>query len=262
MNLEYRRQILRILQQTQRGHIGPALSVVDIISVLYDHILNFRADEPSWPQRDRFILSKGHGCLGLYVVLAAKGFFPQEALWQVSESGSILGGHPEYGLTPGVEASTGSLGHGLSIGVGMALAAKMDKQAYRTFVLLGDGECNEGSIWEAALAANKHQLSNLVVMIDANRMQCAASTETILPLEPFADKWASFGFAVREVDGHDEEALVAQFQSLPFQNGRPNLLICHTVKGKGVPEMEQNVAWHHKSRVPDAEIERLIASIE
>jgi len=258
----YRKQILEILNKTQRGHIGPALSIVEIIRVLYDHILNYDPQRPKWLDRDRFILSKGHGCLGLYVVLAEKGFFPEEELWQVSEDGAILGGHPEYTLTPGVEASTGSLGHGLSIGIGMALAAKMDKKDYRTFVLLGDGECNEGSIWEAALSASKHQLSNLIVMVDSNKMQCYSKTADVLDLEPFVDKWESFGFAIREVDGHDIRSLKDTFLQVPFDLKKPNLIFCHTIKGKGVPGIENNPAWHHKSRVPTEEIRRLIHGME
>lgn len=262
IGIHQRKQILKILQRSGRGHIGSAFSILEIVRVLYDDILSYDPKNPAWPDRDRFILSKGHGCLGLYVHLAAKGFFAEEELWRVSEDGAILGGHPEFGTTPGVEASTGSLGHGLSIGVGVALAAQLDRKAFRTFVLIGDGECNEGTIWEAALSASKHQLSNLAVVLDYNKFQCYGPTAEIQNLEPLADKWWSFGFEVREVDGHDVDALRATFKALPFVPGKPNLVICHTVKGKGISELENNPEWHHKSRLPSEEVGRLINALE
>ncbi len=261
-NLHYRKQILEVLRATKRGHIGPALSIVDIVSTLYDHVLQYDANNPTWSERDRFILSKGHGCLALYVVLAAKGFFAEDELWRVSDENAMLGGHPEYGLTPGIEASTGSLGHGLSIGVGMALAARMDKKKYRTYVLLGDGECNEGAIWEAALSAAQHKLSNLIVLVDSNKMQCNTFTAEILNMEPLSAKWQSFGFVVKEVDGHSKTELLDAIGSIPEANDKPTVVICHTIKGKGVPEAENNPAWHHKSRLKDEDIEQLLASME
>lgn len=253
-----RQQVLQILQKTGRGHIGSAFSIMEVVRVLYDAVLKYDPNNPQWDQRDRFVLSKGHGCLALYVQLATKGFFSEEELWRVSADGAMLGGHPEYGRVPGIEASTGSLGHGLPIGVGMALAARLDRKDFRTFVLIGDGECNEGTIWEAALSAGKHQLSNLVVILDSNKFQCYSSTLEVLNLEPLADKWQSFGFAVREADGHNLLALSNLFKSLPFTHNKPNLIICHTVKGKGISELENNPAWHHKTRVPTAEMTRLI----
>lgn len=237
-----------------RGHLGPAMSLIEIVRVLYDDVLNLRPAEPKWPGRDRFILSKGHGCLAQYVMLADKGFFPAEALKTFCKHDSFLGGHPEYGTIPGVEASTGALGHGLSIGVGLALAARMKGETWRTFIAMGDGETNEGSVWEAAMAASKHGLSNLVAIIDYNKMQSYGPTEAVQGLEPLADKWRAFGFAVVEVDGHDVAALRRAFAALPADPTRPTCLICHTVKGKGVPPAEHNANWHHKNKLTEDEL--------
>jgi len=259
---EQRKQILKILERSGRGHISPAFSILEILRVLYDDVLKYDPNNPTWQDRDRFILSKGHGCLGLYVQLAAKGFFSEKELWRISQDGSMLGGHPEYGRTPGIEASTGSLGHGLSIGVGIALAAQMDRNAFRSFVLIGDGECNEGTIWEAALSASKHKLSNLVVILDYNKFQCYGPTSEVQDLEPLADKWKSFGFELQEVDGHNIDELRSAFQRLPFDTNKPNLILCHTVKGKGVSEIENNPVWHHKSRLSSEEVIRLLNLME
>ena len=214
-----------------------------------------------WPDRDRFVLSKGHGCLALYVILAEKGFFPTEELWKFCKSDGILGGHPEWKI-PGVEVSTGSLGHGLSLGIGFALNARYEKASYRTFVIIGDGESNEGSVWEAALCASKYQLSNLTVVVDYNKYQSYSSTIEVQDLEPLLDKWRSFGFAVAEVDGHDMEDLRAVFASLPFEPNKPSTIVCHTVKGKGIDFAESNSNWHHKSRITDEDIESLFRALE
>jgi transketolase len=258
---EQRRDILRILETARRGHIGSTFSLLEIIRVLYDRILRVDPANPQWPDRDRFILSKGHGCLALYLILAEKGFFPRAELARFCAFEGILGGHPEFGIVPGVEASTGALGHGLPIGVGMALAARLDRRAYRVFVVLGDGECDEGSVWEAALSAGKHKLSALTAIVDYNKMQSYGPTRDIQDLEPFADKWRSFGFAVREVDGHDVSALTAVLQALPFAADRPSALICHTVKGKGMPSIEANPEWHHKTKMSDKEFDQLYAEL-
>lgn len=258
---EQRRDILQILEVARRGHIGSTFSILEIIRVLYDRVLRMDPLNPRWPDRDRFILSKGHGCLALYLMLAEKGFIPRKELGRFCRFEGILGGHPEYGKVPGVEASTGALGHGLSIGVGMALAARIDHKAYRVFVLTGDGECDEGSVWEAALSAGKHKLSRLTVIVDYNKMQSYGSTAEVQELEPFVDKWRSFGFAVREVDGHDVPALEGVFGALPFESDRPSAVICHTVKGKGMPAMENNPDWHHKSKISDAEFTQLFAEL-
>jgi transketolase len=259
---DQRRKILHIMEKSQRGHFGAALSVMEILRVLYDKILRYNPSQLGWEDRDRFIFSKGHGCLALYVVLAEKGFFPEEELDRVSRFGSMLGGHPESRKTPGVEASTGSLGHGLPIGVGMALAARMDARTYRVFVLIGDGESNEGSVWEAALCAGKHGLENLVVIVDYNHMQSYGTTSEVQDLEPLADKWRSFNFAVKEVDGHNIAQLEEALSHVPFSPGRPSVLICHTVKGRGFRSAEGSPDWHHKAKISTEEVERLRQELE
>lgn len=245
-----RRLVVRGLAGGGRGHIGSSMSLIEIMRVLYDDILRYRPTEPDWPDRDRMILSKGHGCLALYVVLADRGFIPLEALDTFCQRDSILGGHPEAGKIPGVEASTGALGHGLSVGVGMALAARMQKRNSRVFVCTGDGEINEGSIWEAALCAGKHKLSNLAVIVDYNKVQSAGPTREIQDLEPLVDKWKAFNFAAVEVDGHDVAALRTALRRLPLALDKPSAVICHTVKGKGLPFAENDANWHHKAKIP------------
>jgi transketolase len=242
-----RRLIFQAIEKGGRGHIGPALSLVEIIRVLYDDVLRNRPHEPKWPGRDRFVLSKGHGCLAHYAVLADKGFFPVSELDRFCHFDSFLGGHPEV-IVPGVEACTGSLGHGMPIGVGLALAARIQKRDSRVVVLVGDGEINEGSNWEAAACAAKHQLGNLSVLIDYNKIQSAGSVFEIQNMEPLADKWASFGFQVFECNGHDVDDLRKVLRtSVATASSRPRVVICHTVKGKGIPVAENNAAWHHKS---------------
>jgi len=260
-SLQLRRTIVRMLETGKRGHLGAAFSLVEILRVLYDDILRYRPEEPRWSGRDRFILSKGHGCLALYPLLAEKGFFPQEELWKFCKSDGLLGGHPEHHI-PGVEASTGSLGHGLSIGIGFALNARYERAGHRVLVVIGDGESNEGSVWEAALCAGKHRLSNLTVIVDYNKHQSYGAVAEIQELEPLADKWASFGFAVAQVDGHEVEALRRAFAGLPLDPAKPSALICHTVKGKGVPFAENNMQWHHKSGIKDEEIQALLQALE
>ncbi len=250
ISVKYRERILQILEYAGRGHIGSAFSIIEILRVLYDDILRYKPDQPKWEGRDRFILSKGHGCLALYVMLAEKGFFPKEELNKFCSFDSILGGHPEAGKVPGVEASTGSLGHGLPIAAGIALSGKMDKKDFKTFALLGDGECDEGTVWEAAMFASKHKLNRLTVMVDYNKMQSYGKTCDVMDLEPFADKWKSFGFCVKEVDGHDVAALKKVLKSIPFDDEKPGALICHTVKGKGIASIEWDASWHHKSKIP------------
>lgn len=257
-----RRQIVRTLEKGGRGHVGSAFSLVEMLRVLYDEVLRYDPKNPRWPERDRFILSKGHGCLALYVLLAEKGFFPEDELWKFCKADGILGGHPEAGKIPGVEASTGSLGHGLPIAVGMALAARMDGARHRVFVVVSDGESNEGSLWEAALCAAKHRLSNLTVLVDYNKQQSYGTTYEVLDLEPFAEKWRAFGFAVEEVDGHSLGELRAALGRVPFAPDKPSAIICHTIKGKGVSFVENNLSWHHKNRVTPEEIRSLLAALE
>lgn len=257
-----RRVIVRTLERGGRGHVGSAFSLVEMLRVLYDDVLRFDPKQPRWAERDRCVLSKGHGCLALYALLADKGFFPEAELWKFCKADGILGGHPEYGKVPGVEASTGSLGHGLSFGVGFALHAKMTRAAHRVFVVGSDGESNEGSVWEAALSAAKHRLNNLTVLIDYNKQQSYGTTYEVLDLEPFADKWRAFGFAVEEVDGHDVAHLRAALRRVPFQADRPSALICHTIKGKGIPFVENNLNWHHKNKVSEDEVKALFAALD
>jgi transketolase len=258
---DLRRVIVRTLQKARRGHVGAAFSLIEIFRVLYDDVLRFNPQDPKWKGRDRCILSKGHGCLALYALLADKGYFPPAELDKFCAPDGILGGHPDAGKVPGVEASTGALGHGLPIGVGIALSQRIVKSDSRVFVVLGDGECNEGSVWEAAMCAGKHGLSNLTAIVDYNKHQSYASTKEVQDLEPFADKWRSFGFAVREVDGHDVPALRATLGALPFVADKPCAVIAHTVKGKGAHFAENNMKWHHKNKVTDQEVEALLAAI-
>ena len=260
-SIDLRRTIVQMVNRASRGHLGSALSLVEILRVLFDSVLKYDAKNPSWPERDRFILSKGHGCLALYALLADKGFFSTEELWSFSRFDSILGGHPEP-KTPGVELSTGSLGHGLPVGVGMAIHAQRTKSKHRVFVVLGDGECDEGTVWEAAMAASKHKLDNLVALIDYNKQQSYGSTYEVLDLEPFTEKWRAFGFGVREVDGHDVDAIGQVLASTPAERGKPTAVICHTVKGKGIGFAEGNLGWHHRSGLKDAEMQALLQALE
>jgi transketolase len=225
--------------------------------VLFDSYLRFRPSDATWPDRDRLILSKGHGCLALYAILADKGFFDPEELDSFCKFNARLGGHPELGKVPGVEASTGALGHGLPMAVGMALAAKIKKQSHRIVVIMGDGEINEGTVWEAAMSASKHQLTNLIAMVDYNKLQSYGATKEVLDLEPLADKWRAFGFEVVEVDGHDMSALENLVTLLPLNAQKPTAVICHTIKGKGIPFAEGKAEWHHKSGLSSHDISAL-----
>ena len=256
-----RKTIVKMLASAKRGHVASAFSLVEILRVLYDDVLHVEPKNPTAVNRDRFILSKGHGCLALYTLLQEKGFFPESELAQFCKSQGILGGHPEQGKVPGVEASTGSLGHGLAIGIGFALRARMDRLAFRTFVVMGDGECNEGSVWEAALCAGKHQLDNLTVMIDYNKYQSYGTTKEVLDLEPLLDKWRSFGFATTEVDGHDVGKLKELLLKTPLEKRKPTAIVCHTIKGKGISFCENNLEWHHKTSITDAEVSALLAEL-
>ena len=252
-----RRIVVDIIANQRRGHFGSAMSSIEVLRVLYDSFLKFRSEEPNWKDRDRFILSKGHGCLSLYAILADKGFFPKEDLNTFCMFDSNFGGHPERAKIPGIEASTGSIGHGLPIAVGMALAARIKREQHRVVVMTGDGELNEGSIWEAALSASKHNLSNLTVFVDYNKLQSFGLNSEVLNIEPLMDKWSSFGFAVKEVDGHEVSDLEKLVSTLPLSNDKPSVVICHTVKGKGFPFAEGNAEWHHKAKISDTELEKM-----
>ncbi|MDQ6707226.1 MAG: transketolase [Acidobacteriota bacterium] len=229
------------------SHVGSAFSCADILAVLYGGVLRVNPRDPRWPARDRFILSKGHAGAGVYAALAECGFFPLDKLRTHNQDGSDLSGHVSHKGVPGVELSTGSLGHGLPVAAGMALAAKLDARAHRIVTLMSDGECDEGSNWEAILFASHHRLDNLLAIIDYNKIQSLAPVSETLALEPFADKWRSFGWAVSEVDGHDHVALNSRLQEIPFRPNQPSCLICHTVKGKGVSFMENTVLWHYRT---------------
>jgi transketolase len=257
-----RKLVVRALAGGERGHVGSSMSLIEIMRVFYDDILRYRSNEPKWTGRDRLILSKGHGCIALYVLLADKGFFPLETLDTFCRRDSILGGHPEAGKIPGVEASTGALGHGLSIGVGMALAARIEQRDSRVVVVMGDGEINEGSVWEAALCAGKHGLANLTAVIDYNKIQSAGPTREIQDLEPLVDKWRAFNFETVEVDGHDVNALRELFLRLPLSQTKPTAIICHTVKGKGISFAEHDPSWHHKSKIAKDVVARLQAALD
>ena len=259
---DLRRLVVRALDGGGRGHVGSSMSLIEILRVLYDDVLRFRPSEPKWPDRDRMILSKGHGCLALYVMLVDKGFIDAEALDTFCRRDSILGGHPEAGKIPGVEASTGALGHGLSVGLGMALAVRAQKRDSRVFVVMGDGEINEGSVWEAAMCAGKHRLANLTAIIDYNKIQSAGPTREIQDLEPLADKWRAFGFVPREIDGHDVGALRTMFRQLPFAADKPSAIICHTVKGKGIPFAENDPNWHHKAKLSADTVSQMYGALE
>lgn len=228
--------------------------MVEVLRVLFDDVMRYRPAEPEWEGRDRFILSKGHGCLTLYALLADKGYFSTEELQSFCHRDSRLGGHPERGKVPGVEATTGALGHGFPLAVGVATALRIKGSFSRVFVMVGDGEMNEGSNWEAAMSAGKHRLANLTLLVDYNKLQSYGPTSVVMDLEPLADKLTSFGMAVREVDGHDVGALRSVLGALPADPARPTAVICHTVKGRGVPFAEGNPEWHHKSNLSDQEL--------
>ncbi len=242
-----RRHGLEMTHLSRGSHIGAIFSVAEIIAVLYTKVLRIRPDDPKWPERDRLILSKGHAGAAVYAALAERGFFPVEELKTHYANGSRLSGHVSHKGIPGVEMSTGSLGHGLSVAVGMALGAKRDGAAWRTYCVLGDGECDEGSVWEAALQARQFGLDRLTAVVDHNRMQSLDFCENTLALEPFADKWRAFGWHVIEADGHDTDALAAAFAEADAVRDRPSVIIAKTVKGKGVSFMENNILWHYRT---------------
>ncbi|MDC1296509.1 transketolase [Alphaproteobacteria bacterium] len=255
-----RKLAVKTLESGKRAHLGSAMSIMEIIIALYDNIMNINSKNFKDLNRDRFILSKGHGCLALYVMLADKKFFPPEFLLKFCHFDSILGGHPEFKKIPGVEASTGALGHGLPIAVGMAISAKIHKRKNQVYVLLGDGEINEGSIWESALSASKHQLSNLTVLIDYNKIQSYGFVKDVINLEPLRFKWESFGFEVDEVNGHDVSQILKSINNK--KKLKPRVIICHTIKGKGFSFAEDNPKWHHKSQLTEEEIDAMYLSIK
>src|SRR3989338_2086963 len=233
------------------GHIPAALSIVELLIVLYYRVLRIDPKNPDDPRRDRFILSKGHAATALYPILADKGFFSKKHLWTYGQKGTILGGHPEMHLIPGIDASTGSLGHGFPFAIGIAFSGRLDQADYKVYTMLGDGECQEGSIWEAALFAAQKGLDNLVAIIDHNKLQALAPLGEIVGLEPFADKWRAFGWSVKEIDGHNFDEIISTIETIPFEKGKPGLIIANTIKGKGISYMENVPIWHY--RLPNEE---------
>ncbi|MFC7528296.1 transketolase [Actinoplanes sp. GCM10030250] len=256
-----RAHVLRMTSSGRSSHVGSALSCADLLAVLYTGVLDVDPAHPQWPDRDRFVMSKGHAGAALYAVLAERGFFDQAVLHRHYQNGSYLSGHVSHVGIPGVEFSTGSLGHGLPVGAGLAWRARQTGRSWRTYVLLGDGECDEGSVWEAAMFAGHHELSNLIAIVDHNNMQSLGTCEETLRLEPFADKWRAFGWDVAEVDGHDHAALTG---ALRVPRGaapsRPRCVLARTTKGKGVSFMEDRVLWHYRPPSPE-ELDRALAEV-
>jgi len=249
-----------MVHHANTSHIGSCFSMADILAVLYGGILRVDPDRPEWPDRDRFILSKGHAAAAVYATLAERGFFPKEWLEKYCDDDSPLMGHINHKV-PGVEVSTGSLGHGLPIGCGMALAGKEKKNPFRVFVLLSDGEMDEGSNWESILFASHHRLDNLTAIVDYNKIQSFGRVKDVLELEPLAAKWNAFNWAVKEIDGHDLQEIKEILSAIPFEKGRPSVIIAHTVKGKGVSFMEDQLAWHYKSP-DDEQLEQALAEVK
>ena len=241
---EVRKDIVTAVHAAKAGHPGGSLSAADLFTYLYFEEMNVDPKDPKKADRDRFVLSKGHTAPGLYSVLAERGYFPKEDLKTLRHLGSYLQGHPDMKHIPGVDMSSGSLGQGISAAVGMALSAKLSNESYRVYTLLGDGEIQEGQIWEAAMCAGKYRLDNLVGIVDYNHLQIDGTVEEVMPLEPLGDRWASFGWNVIHIDGHNIERIDEAFRAAEDFKGKPTVVIAHTVKGKGVSFMENNVAWH------------------
>jgi transketolase len=241
-----REDILKMTTEANSGHPGGSLSAIDMIVTLYFHKMNIRPHNPNWADRDRFILSKGHCCPALYSALARKGYFPLSWLKTFRRPGSHLQGHPEFGKCPGIEASSGPLGQGLGVGVGMALAARLDKKSYRTYVMIGDGECDEGNIWESAMAASHFKLGNLTAILDHNGLQIDGWNKDVMEIEPIAAKFKAFGWAVIEADGHDFNHIIEALELAGKIRNKPSIIIAKTVKGKGVKMMENKAEWHGK----------------
>ncbi|OGD16578.1 transketolase [Candidatus Atribacteria bacterium RBG_19FT_COMBO_35_14] len=239
-----RRYIIEMISNAEGGHIGGALSITDIMAVLYFHILKIDPENPEWEDRDRVILSKGHASAAWYAALAERGYFPKEELLTFDHINSRLQGHPDMNKTPGVDMSSGSLGQGISVALGMALAARYLKKIYRTFVILGDGETQEGQIWEAAMVAANYSTDNLIAILDYNKLQLYGETNTIMNIEPVIEKWRVFGWNTIEINGHRINEIVQALEEAVKFEGKPTIIIAHTIKGKGVSFMENKVEWH------------------
>lgn len=260
-SMELRKHILGMIHKAGSGHPGGALSAADIVTALYYDEMNVKPEEPDWAERDRFILSKGHACPALYAVLAMKGYFPLSELNSFRCINGRLQGHPDMKKTPGVDSTSGSLGNGLSIGLGMSLAIRVKGRPGRVYVMLGCGELDEGMVWEAAMSAAKFKLDNLLAIIDYNRLQIDGTNDEILPLEPLEDKWRSFGWNTVKIDGHDFQQIMEAFSSVRKQHGVPSVIVADTVKGKGVSYMENQLEWHGKAP-NDHELETALAEVE
>jgi transketolase len=243
--VQNRKNVLRLMKAGRMGHIGGALSAIDIITALYFKIMRVDPQNPGWPQRDRFVLSAGHKCLALYATLAEKGFFDRAILDTYGSLCSKLGGHPDMHKVPGVETNTGALGHGLSIAGGMAMGLKMDGLDARVYVVMGDGELAEGSNWEAAAAASHHKLDNMLVFVDRNHLQISGPTVDVMSYEPLDKRWQAFGWSVRVIDGHDMKKIVENATDIPFKKGKPSVIIADTVKSKGLSFLENKVEYHY-----------------
>lgn len=249
--LSIRRSILRLIRAGEAGHVGGALSSVEIVTALYFNLLNVDPGNPKWPQRDRFVLSAGHKCLVLYSALAERGFFDKSVLDTYGALDSRIPGHPNMHKLPGVETNTGALGHGLSIAGGMALGLRLDKSPARVYVLMGDGELAEGSSWEAAAAASMHKLDNLVVFVDRNRLQISGPTIEVMSYEPLDERWRSFGWSVRTINGHDINSIINNVKETPFEKGKPSIIIADTIKSKGLSFAEGKLSYHYWKATPE-----------
>lgn len=256
-----RRHAVEMTHISKGSHIGSILSLADILGVLYNDIANVDPKNPKMHNRDRIILSKGHAGAGIYSALAEKGFFNTEELKTHYSDGSRLSGHVSHKGVPGVELSTGSLGHGLSVGSGMALAAKNDKKKHKVFVILGDGECNEGSVWEAAMFANHFKLSNLIAIVDHNKMASLDFCENSMKITPFKEKWEAFGWNVLDINGHDHEALKTAYKDANLSKDKPTVIIANTTKGKGISYMENNILWHYRFPHEGEEYDSAVAEL-
>lgn len=257
---DIRKSLITTFYKGHGGHFGGCLSVIDVLTALYFHALNYDPSDPKKPDRDRFVLSKGHASVAFDCVLAEAGYYPKEWLDTYNTMDSPISQHPDMHKTPGVEMSTGSLGHGIGIALGMALAARRDNREHRVFCLIGDGESHEGTVWEAAMAAAHYKLDNLVVITDRNMLCMDGPTELIMNPEPLAEKWRAFGWSVREIDGHDMQEIMTALEALPFEQDKPSQIIAHTTKGKGLWIAEGVTEWHYGS-LSTEDMQRAIAEL-
>lgn len=257
-----RLETIRLIAMAKSGHYGSSFSASEIFATLYYHQLNIDPSNPEWPDRDRFVMGKGHSAVGAYPLLADRGFFPKEDLDTYTQLGSAFGDHPDMNKIKGVDFGSGSIGHGLSVGVGMSLAARMDEKDYRSYILMGDGELHEGQVWEAAMSAANFKLGNLIALVDNNKVTVDGVTEQLMNINPIREKWESFGWRVVDVDGHDVEALLDVFDQLPEPSSDvPTMILCDTIAGKGVSFMEHGFEWH-VANLGESDIKRAIEEIE